>query len=525
MKKILILCILLFLGFFMTTGTSYANNDDFPAGRNYLDLNQLIQRTDKQNAFKTNDSFKIKEQSTYTLVMSKSFLMDLYDDIESKYLTITHEPSGYNPEYYYTKDLLNERVYIEIEPSSYEGDNYLYLEDITLPATHQLTNYEIILYEGTYDDFIGFEPYLAPNEEIIKYGHMVLNYDELLSTETIQSFVNAKDPIGNDLVVEVIQDTYTTSDKHPGTYEMIFETMHNNITKQYVLSVLVEDLTPPSISVDNPIQIELSQKVSLQTILSYIEVSDNVDYLTYHNLTVISETYSDAAKTGKYHITVEAMDSSGNKNTETFEIKIMDTTSPTIKGPSQIFIYISDPTMTHEDVLSYFQFKDDVELDLESIGFSYDSYMQTQTPGVYQMTIEAYDIASNLTTKDIYIHVIDNRGPEFHVNDSYIMHTVSTEIKTESEIINWLKSTLQDEGIHVENVTIDYNEYALKANQNGQYYVYMTYEVDDQTYQTRVMIDVTENLKFYQNPIYLLTLLPVGGFIGYIIYRKKKVKI
>lgn len=503
---------------------SYATVEQFPIGKNYLDLNQMIE-TNRPNQFKSKESFIIKENTTYTIVMSKAFLRDLYDTIDTKALNLTHLPSGIvsEPEYY--KDEVNQRAYVTIAPSVIPGDNLLYIEDLFMPTSHLLPNYEIILYEGTYNDFPGYEPYLSQDDQTTYYGNMNINYDNLPSSETIKTYITATNPLGQSVLVNVINDTYTPSQKLPGTYTMEFEAVYNLISKRYLLSISVKDLTPPNIYVNQPLQIQLSNKVDINTLLSYIIVNDNVDNLTYQNLNVIHDAYTQATTTGTYQITVEAIDTSANKKTETFDVQLIDTTNPIIKGPSQLYLYIGDPVMTAENILSYYQFTDDVKVNPTSISVIYDNYMQTQNPGVYQLTIEVADLSSNKTTKDIYIHVIDNRGPEFNVNPTYIITVSPTEIKSDSDIIIWLEQTLESEGINPSNISIDYNEYALKSDQKGQYYVYMSYQIEQDTYQTRVLMDVVGNKPFYTNPLYLLTLIPVPLFIGYIIYRKQKQKI
>ena len=521
MKKIFIFITLVCTGFMIVQGRSYARVETLPIGRNYLDLTTFFEFGNENNLYYSNSEFKIKRGSTYTLVMSKNAVLTWYDQIESLEADITNIPS-YNPiSYAYVKDDLNQRVYIEFTPD----EDYLLFERLHVDASNLVAPYEIILYEGVYADFFGFEPYINPNEALKYYGQIKVDFDHLLTTETISSYVSAQTPEGLSISKEISHDTYTSSEKLPGQYELIYEASHNNITKQYILSVLVEDLTAPVLSVSEPIRVPLSNKVDVNTLRTLITVTDNVDLLNYQHLSIIHDTYTEATTVGTYEITVSVSDLSSNQTSQTFSVELYDNVGPNIKGPSQLYLYVGDTPLSDQDILSYYQFTDDVAVQTSSIHISHDEYALNQNPGIYLLTISATDTSGNTSTKDIYVHVIDNRGPEFNVNETYIITTTPTEIKSEDDIITWLSTTLEDEGIHATNISIDHNEYELRASKSGSYYVYMNYQVDDQTYQTRVLIDVVETSNF--NMLYLLGILPIAGVIltSIYIYRKRKIKI
>ena len=521
MKKLLIFMTLVFTGFIILQEKSYARVEALPIGRNYLDLSTFFEIGSEPNLYQSHTEFKINNGSTYTFVMSKNAVLTWYDQIENLEADITSIPS-YNPvSYAYVKDDINQRVYIEFTPDA----DYLLFEKIHVDAMNLISPYELILYEGTYEEFFDFEPYINPNETLKYHGQIKVDYDYLLTAETISSYLSAQTPEGLTISKEISHDTYSTSEKLPGQYELIYEATHNSITKQYILSVLVEDLTAPVLSVSEPIRVPLSNKVDVNTLRSLITVTDNVDILTYQHLSITQDTYTQATTVGTYEITVDVYDSSLNHTSQTFSVELYDNLGPEISGPSQLYLYVGDTPLSDTDILSYYQITDDVAVHTSSVHISHDEYVLNPEPGIYLMTISASDTSGNISTKDIYIHVIDNRGPEFHVNDTYIITTTPTQIKSEDDIISWLSTVLEDEGIHATNISIDHNEYQLRSSKSGSYYVYMNYQVDDQTYQTRVLIDVVETANF--NMLYLLGILPIAGVIltSIYIYRKRKLKI
>jgi len=520
MKKIIIFVTMICLSLFLLQGESYARVETLPGGRNYLDLSIFYETRNEPNKLESSTAFKVKNGSMYTLVMSKQTVLIWYNQIGSLEANITMGSTGEPFSYFYQKDALNERVYIEFIPN----DDYLLIELLHIDVSNFKAPYEIILYEGAYQDFFGYEPFIRHDEALKYYGQIKVNYDNLLSTETISSFITAQTPSGLGLSKQLSHDTYTYSDKLPGNYEMIYEATHNNITKQYILSVLVMDLTPPVLSINQPIRVPLSNKVDVNTLKSYITVTDNVDNLTYQHLSITYDTYTSATSVGTYQFTVSVTDFSLNQKVQTFDVELYDNLGPTISGPSQLYLYVGDQPLTNDKILSYYTVKDDVAVDTASIQISQNQYAFNPEPGIYLMTISAKDTSNNTTTKDIHIHVIDNRGPKFNVNETYIITTTPTQIKSEAEIITWLSNTLKSEGVEASNIAIDYNEYELGANKSGSYYVYMNYQADDQTYQTRVLVNVIDESGF--NLLYLLGIIPISGIIvlSTYIYRKRKLK-
>src|SRR5690606_3604816 len=229
MKKTIIFITVLCLGFILLQSKSYARVEDLPIGRNYLDLSTFFEIGNDPNKYQSHTEFKINNGSTYTLVMSKQAVLTWYDEMDGDLEADIEMVTTANPmSLPYQKDILNERVYIEFKPS----DDYIAFEILHLDAANFVAPYEVILYEGTYEDFFGFEPYLNPNDNLKYHGQININYDQLLSTETISSYITAQTPDGLAISKIISHDTYSASDKLPGAYELIYESTYNNITKQ-----------------------------------------------------------------------------------------------------------------------------------------------------------------------------------------------------------------------------------------------------------------------------------------------------
>jgi len=515
MKKILLLSLILCaLG--LTLGEkSYASDQYLPKGINYLDLNNIHVRTDGEPIGSTFNPIYIKKNVTYTLVMSSEFLGQYFDYLDYIVVRLYDDEDIMEAYMSFTTDFQHNRAYFEFSMNT----NYLHIEDLPIS---QSANYEAILYEGTYVSFSGFHPYIHEDEIMSYEGYLPMDYDDLKSLETIQTYIDAKNHKLESIAYEVIEDNYSMSSKKPGLYHVLFSTTSNQITKPLFLEIQVFDLTAPMITVTEFLEIPLAQKWSLENIKTHISVSDNVDDITTDDLIIIEDTYSDATTVGSYHMVFKARDLSGNESTQRIDIALVDKKAPVITGPGVIYIYTSDEVMTVQEILSRFTVYDDVDGSNVNIHVANNTYLSHDMPGVYQFYMTSSDRQGNTTNFMLYIHVIENRGPSFSMSE-HIMPTSTKETLTEEEIIDWFKSQALSQGHQVSHVSVKLNEYEGHETSKGSYYVYLNYDLDGETYMTRVLVEVEGTEKNHQS-IYLMTGISIiaVGFLAFVVIKKKK---
>ncbi|MBE0701040.1 MAG: hypothetical protein IH571_05080, partial [Acholeplasmataceae bacterium] len=286
MKKFTFSLMLLCALFVMCTPPVQANGQaDYPVGKNYLDLRNLVVYDDGNYMANTALPIFVKVDQPYTLVLGYEFLGQHASYID-QFTVVIVDVMNVHDGYDFIDDMQNERAYIEFTPDT----EWIHLRN--LPCMPE--SYEAMLYEGTYAHFPGFEPYLKAEEKLILYGGLAIDYDERLSLPQIQSYITSKDPLGNVLTVSLIADEYTHSTQLPGTYQMIFSSIYNSIEKWFYLDVRVFDITAPIITIPSSLQISYSQRLTLIEIKQQIQVFDNVDDLSHEDLVVLSDTYSGA---------------------------------------------------------------------------------------------------------------------------------------------------------------------------------------------------------------------------------------
>lgn len=515
MKKVIFICLLASLVFLGKAQLSYASDVNLPKGVNYLDLSNIRVGRDGEPVGSTFEPIYIKKNVTYTIVLSHIFLGQHYDYIDYVEVRLFDNEDMMESYHTFTVDSVHQYAYFEFSMNT----NWLHMEGLPISI---FDNYEAIMYEGIYANFPGFHPFIDEDEVMSYHKYLPMDYDDLKTIDTIKTYVHATNHKNETITFEVVEDTYTTSLKKPGVYQVLFETTANQITKPLYLEIEVFDLTAPVISFESDLEVPLSEKLSVDDIKSQIHVSDNVDGLTYTDLSVVEDTYSAASTVGEYYIIFKAVDSSGNESSKRIDIQLVDKKPPIITGPSLIYIYTTDPVLTVQDILSRFSVYDDVDGSSVNIHVANNTYLNHDIPGIYQFFMTSSDRQGNTANFMLHIHVIENRGPSFSTT-AHVMEASTKATLTESEIIDWFKNLALSQGHQVSHVSIKLNEYDGHETSKGNYYVYLNYELDGETYLTRVLIDVYEEQQtFFVQPIWIGLGVIFVGMTTFIIIKKKK---
>jgi hypothetical protein len=484
-----------------------------PVGKNYLSLSNLLLSSDNSYFASTIAPIKVIPNLPYTIVLSYEFLGQHAGYIDYYPINIIELPSHYEYALSFQADNIQERAYIEFMPST----DLIHLVDIPMIPL----NYNAIMYQGTYLEFNGYEPYLHHTEVLDYYGVIPVDYDDLLSLEELQQMVFAKDPYHQEVLITVILDEYSSSDQLPGSYQIIFQALYNQVAKRFHLDVRVYDITRPILINTEEFMIPLTEKIDTEEIINYVQISDNVDVLTHQDLIIIEDTYSNASTVGLYHLLLEARDLSGNRQTIRIDIELIDRLAPTISGPPQVYVYTTDIPLTTAYIQSLFYIIDDVDGINVEIDWVLNDYMQNQLPGIYLMTIRAKDSQLNISTKNIEVHVIENRGPIFENNEVILEISVHNQM-THEQIIDWFIEKAVELGLNTTHVRILYNEYALGNQEEGSYYVYLSYRLDGVETTSRVVINVVDKEQQSSLIFYAIgTALLVASSTVFIIKKKK----
>ena len=182
------------------------------------------------------------------------------------------------------------------------------------------------------------------------------------------------------------------------------------------------DNMPPIIATKDTnviIVTEVKEKISIYAIQDKITAYDEVDGII--EVKVFEDNYSTNYNTlGTYSLTFSATDKSGNTAKLTINIKVIDSTAPTISGQSTLTSYMSNPLST-EQIKSSLSINDNYDTNLKNLIIKTDNYSSNMDKeGNFTMSFITYDNSNNESLPfTITITVVDDISPLISGNSSY----------------------------------------------------------------------------------------------------------
>lgn len=508
------LCISLMTGISIKAGDYVSNALRLPYGKNYLDLRN-IQRTEPRD-FDMHTHIKIKTNTTYTLVMDLDFIgIDNFSQDENPYLTHCDKANVNCQTKDMTVDLVNERWHYSFLSTT----DTLLLRDIPAMGT---TGYNIMLYEGTYAQFNGFEYYVS-NMPIHYHGVYLMDYDHPVSETEIRSQISVSDPKGGPIKVDLMGGDFEGIENGIGEYYLQYRAMDAmSNTSYYEMTIMIIDKTKPTLTGINAYSIEHNKPLELNAILSQLTVSDNYDQLNTSHITVVRDTYTpNKNRTGTYEIDFSLKDSSQNETIKTVSIQVIDIFSPVITGPDVIYTYLSDGARTLEQIKSLYTALDDHDGDVTSkIVVNMSNYNGSMINS-HEIYVTCKDAAGNEKVRTVHIHVIDDTAPVFH-NTDYVLTYDDYEAMTKAEIIAWIEAELSTSGMNPKNIKILLDEAEHIQGKRDKAYLYYSYEVEGVTYQSRIQVAYKQNTTIPM--LYVYAAMGAVGIIGssYLVIKRIK---
>ena len=492
----------------------YATNAlRFPYGKNYLDLRN-IQRTEHRDI----DMFthiKIKKNVSYTLVMDLDYIgVDNFSQDEYPFLTHCEKENVNCQTKDISVDLTNERWYYTFI-STVET---LLFRNIPAMAT---TGYNIMLYEGTYAQFTGFEYYIS-NAPISYSGVYLVDIDHPVPEATIRQSLSISDPKGGSLKMDFLGGDYDDSNPELGEFFLQYRASDQMTNTSYFeMVVKVIDKTKPIMTGLDTYTIEHGTPLVMADMLSQITVSDNVTTLTNEDIDVVSDEYTpNMNQAGTYNIVLSVMDGSFNETTKTIQVRVVDTKPPVITGPDVIYTYLSDGAKTLEQITSLYHAMDahdgDITYKLNIFLADYDGTLIKN----HTIYVRCKDAAGNETLRTVHLHVIDDTAPVFETTD-YVLDIDTYESMTREEVIEWLTNQMAQTGASPRNLQILLDETEHLQSKREKAHIYYSYEIDGITYQSRLAVDYVSESEPMPWIYVSFGVIGIAG-VGFIMYRRLK---
>lgn len=449
---------------------------------------------------KTKQPLSLKEFSTYTIIADERYYSrDIEEGYPFRTWSLNNGEIIITPTHYTSAEYGN-WVYItfQVDEVIFHFDEMIindYLED------NSEYPFNIMMFEGTMDDFQGFYGYGSNFGFTEEY--LLLGYGNAYTVEEIKGMVS--NPSGE---ITLLETNYVTG-ATVGDYYLRFQAKTPfNVASNYQLNVKVVDITPPVITGPKTGTFEAyGLALTTNQIKSTLQINDDVDgNIPWENLTVIEDTFTNKKNIpGTYYVTFEAKDAANNVSTHTYTVTIEDTTPPTITGPSVVYRDISEGLMTTQEILALFSAYDKVD---GIVPLTLKTPPHEEASGKHLIEVEAKDSFNNTATAKLYLVYIDSSLPNI-LSSPLIISKAEFDNMTEEEIKAWIISQTGGANVNILN-----NEASF--SREGK--VYFSYDLNGKTYYGVIEIKTKRNIM----PFIIVSSVIVLNGIGLFIYFKKK---
>jgi hypothetical protein len=278
-----------------------------------------------------------------------------------------------------------------------------------------------------------------------------------------------------------------------GSYTIYYELtdQSGNQTKTSLVIKVVDDIKP-LITIIKPFIFDVFSPEPL--FLEHIEISDN--YTSRDGLIYKITTSPKMNLVGRYPITIEVSDSSGNKAIYQDYIHIVDLVSPTIKQLNEVVI----TDFLKKDLTHYFNINDQYDKPEDIILTLDDQHVSYDVIGSYEAYMLAIDKSNNQTLLAFEIMVIDLIEPTLKITQDYYVHDIG---KPEIDLSSFIEEAYDNyDLLSIEDVMIMHDvsweimvnmmsHFTLTDQSMNKTSINFTLIIDDRTPPTLKMEDLT----------------------------------
>jgi len=230
------------------------------------------------------------------------------------------------------------------------------------------------------------------------------------------------------------------------------------------IKVKVKDINKPTIWFTAPLLFEVFEETPF--INQFIEYEDNYDIKS--KLTLKITTSFKMNVTGKYPITVEVSDTSGNKEILQSYIEIIDSTPPELIQINDIII----TDFSRKNLNLYFSLSDNYDTSSKISIHINDMLVNYENTGSYPIVVTATDQSLNYTILNTEILIIDIIEPELELKQYAVLLQIYSEPLDLKSFIKNASDNYDD--LKADDVVIDYD---IQYDRIGLYTV--TYYLSD----------------------------------------------
>ncbi len=221
-------------------------------------------------------------------------------------------------------------------------------------------------------------------------GRMEVSYTKKLSIDDIIKTLKASDESATNLVIKVVADNYSSVYDTLGEHQITFKT-NDGVNDSPIFTktiVVIDDVNPVLVG---PEKIEISNKEIDQ--LTEDEIKQKFSATDKSNVALslidTNNYLTNKGKVGEYNFTITATDSSNNKSSISFQIKVSDEIAPvlSINDSSYVIVLQEGESLTIEQIKNILGQIGAIE-NVEEIENIESAYFETYSAGEYECKIQ-----------------------------------------------------------------------------------------------------------------------------------------
>lgn len=316
---------------------------------------------------------------------------------------------------------------------------------------------------------------------------------QMIDRTLLESYILELSDNHDKLVLSEVKITHDIESNTLGSYGIYYEVTDSsgNITNTSLVIKVVDDVKP-LISIIKPFIFDVFSPEPL--VLEHIEISDN--YTSRDGLIYKITTSPKMNLVGRYPITIEVSDSSGNKAIYQDYIHIVDLVSPTIKQLNEVVI----TDFLKKDLTHYFNINDQYDKPEDIILTLDDQHVSYDVIGSYEAYMLAIDKSNNQTLLAFEIMIIDLVEPTLKIRQDYYVHDIG---KSEIDLSSFIEEAYDNyDLLSIEDVIITHDvsweimgkydvTFVLTDQSMNKTSLNFTLIIDDRTPPTLKMEDLT----------------------------------
>lgn len=260
-----------------------------------------------------------------------------------------------------------------------------------------------------------------------------ISYDKTYDIEAFKKTLVVTDNYDTDVEIKIESDIYSKSKTKIGIYDVVFSATDKSGNRaQFTKKIQVIDGVKPVFNGIKDLVKSYTNIMSVNDIIKDIKATDAIDGDLSDSIKIESDEYTGKANIpGKYKIVLSVSDKSGNKETHTINVKVIDDKAPNWYITNGVTLNLApDATLSRQQIVDLLSRSGQVKASANSIvTYVSDTYSDNiGNPGIYRLAFNVKEPNGNTNDYTYAINVLAQED-----NDQDVIPTppkITDKVKT-----------------------------------------------------------------------------------------------